>query len=246
MGALSKGKLIFDPADTGDSDNIGAYLRAGSDGDLISSTLIGGKECLDVNVVGDADDGIFAEDAASANGDKGQFVLAVRQDSLASIVGADGDYAAFKLDARGGLWSVPVGSVADDAVDTENPVKVGSRAISGALAAVASGDRADLLSDLYRRVFVNDAPNVALTQTTVAVGTLAVALPTTAAAGRREIMVNNRSNNPVYIGGSGVTTAAGQEIPKGATLGPIRLGQAVPLYAIAGSAGNDVIVTETA
>jgi hypothetical protein len=307
MGSsLTKDRLIFDPADLVESDQIGAFLRAGSDGDLLTSTLIGSKEALDVNLVGGADSGIFAEDDAHVSGDKGQFVLAVRndastsmvsddgdyaplqvdaqgrllvaadisivtgaekaedsahasgdigqyvlavrQDSLSSSVSADGDYASFKLDSRGGLWSVPVGTVADDAADNERPVKVGSRAVSGALSAVQTGDRADLLSDLYRRVWINDSPNIAVASAEVAVGLTEVALPTSALAGRRRLTVQNLSNNDIYVGPTGVTTSGatkGLRVAKGSTLN-LELGQNVTLYGIAGSAGNNVVVFEQA
>lgn len=303
MGALTKDRLIFDPSDSGDSDNMGAYLRAGSDGDLLSSTLIGGKEALDVNVVGGADSGIFPEDSAHASGDNGQFVLAVRadaegslvgadgdyaplqvdasgrlrvvadldttnlaekaedsahssadigdyvlavrQDTLASSTSADGDYASFKVNSRGGLWAVPVGTVADDAADSENPVKVGGRAISGALAAIANNDRSDLAMDLYRRVWVNDSPNIAFASTAVTVGATEVALPTAALAGRREIFVQNLSSNDIYVGPTGVTTSSGLRVAKGATL-TMKAGQNIALYGIAAGAGNEVRVFETA
>lgn len=44
-----KGKLVFDTANLGDSDSMGAYLRS-SDGTLITHTNVGGKDALDVNV----------------------------------------------------------------------------------------------------------------------------------------------------------------------------------------------------
>lgn len=306
MGALTKDRLIFDPADLAESDNIGTYLRAGSDGDLITSTLIGSKEALDVNLVGGADSGIFPEDSAHVSADAGQFILAVRndtegslvsadgdyaplqvdalgrlrvyadlstatsaekleddahvsgdvgsfslavrQDTLASSVSADGDYAAFKLDARGGLWTVPVGSVDDDAADTENPVKVGSKAPSGALAAVsATGDRANVISDMYRRIYINDSPNIAVLGGAVVVGNVtAVALPTTALAGRRRAFIQNLGSNDIYVGASGVTTATGMRVAKGATLS-MEIGQNVDVYAIASSgASNDVRILEVA
>src|SRR6266508_1794893 len=49
-----------------------------------------------------------------------------------------------------------VGNVADDAVDSGNPVKVGARAVDPAAipAAVSAADRADLISDLSRRLIV--------------------------------------------------------------------------------------------
>lgn len=288
---IGKDKLIFDPSATADSDNAGAYLRAGTDGDLISSTNIGGKEALDVNVVGGADSGIFAEDSAHASGANGQFilavrrdadtsmvdadgdyaplqvdengrlkvvadieiangadkaedsahasadigsyVLAVRQDALAASVDTDGDYASFKLNSRGALWSVPVGTVADDAVDNENPIKIGSRALAGPLAAVASGDRADAISDLYRRLYVNTSANIAISAEAVSIDdTAGGTLIATALGGRRTIMVKNKGNKPIYLGATGVTAAAGFEVAAGATIS-VDLGQNVDLYAIA-------------
>lgn len=303
-GSLTKDRLIFDPADTVESDNIGAYVRAGSDGDLVSSTNVGGKEGLDVNLINTAELGLYAEDSAHVSADPGQFVLAVRndtegslvsadgdyaplqvdasgrlrviadldvtnlsekaedsahvsadvgnfvlavrQDSLASSVSADGDYGAFKLNADGALWVAPVGNVADDAADSGNPVKVGSRAVSGALAAVsATGDRADLLSDMYRRVWINDSPNIGAASVAVTVGATEVALPTTALAGRRRMMIQNVSSNDIYVGPTGVTTSSGLRVSKGSTLS-IEIGEDVLLYGIAGSAGNSVRVFELA
>lgn len=47
---FSKEKLVFDPAAAGETDNVGAYLRA-SDGTLLTHTDVGGKKALDANVV---------------------------------------------------------------------------------------------------------------------------------------------------------------------------------------------------
>lgn len=44
------------------------------------------------------------EDAAHSSGDVGSYVLAVRQDTLANSVSADGDYASFKVDSVGALY----------------------------------------------------------------------------------------------------------------------------------------------
>lgn len=289
LSTFSVDKLVFDPTAPNDTNNVGSYLRAGTDGDQISSTNIGGKEALDVNLVGGADSGIFAEDSAHTSGDKGQFilavrhdadtslvdtdgdyaplqidnlgrlkvaadisvvngfekvedaasadgdvggfVLAVRQDTLASSVSTDGDYAAFKLDARGAQWVAPVGTVADGSADNERPVKVGSRALAGPLAPTASGNRADMISDLYRRLYVNTSANVAILAAAASVtdtaGIIAAAL-----GGRRTIMVSNRGNKPIYIGSAAVTAAAGFIVSAGATIS-VDLGQNVDLYAIA-------------
>lgn len=185
------------------------------------------------------------EDAAHSSGDTGSFVLAVRQDTLASSVSADGDYAAFKLNDRGGMWTVPVGTVADDAADTENPVKVGSRSIDGVLSAVsADDDRADAISDKYRRIYVNDGANIAMENQAVTVGTTAAILIASNLGGRRSVIIQNLGSRPIYLGKDAtVTTANGLCIaPRGNI--PMNLGEDVDIFAISPAAGQDVRVLE--
>lgn len=45
--------------------------------------------------------GTYAEDAAAATGDRGIFVLGVRNDTLSSVTSADGDYSSFVLGPSG-------------------------------------------------------------------------------------------------------------------------------------------------
>ena len=187
----------------------------------------------------------YAEDSAHASGDIGDFVLSVRQDTLASSTSADGDYAAFKVNSRGGLWTVPVGTVADDAADSENPVKVGSRAETGALAAVSDGDRADLLSDDYRRIWINSSANVSVAQAAVSVTTTATALPATALVGRRTILLQNLDKDPIFIGGSGVTTSNGVRVAAGA-FWEGEVGDDVGIFGICAAGTADVRVLELA
>jgi hypothetical protein len=245
---ISKDRLIFDPADLTESDNMGAYLRAGSDGDLITSTLISGKESLDVHIVGDGDSGIYAEDVAHVSGDKGVFMLAV-QTAAQGALANDGDYTALQVDSSGRLRCLTdidlVGDLtADDDADNEDPLKVGTRAVSS-LSTVSANDKANMVSDLHRRLRVNIAAQVGTLAQSVTVGTTAVALPAAALAGRVRILVQNVSNNDIYVGDSGVTTASGVRIGKGASLS-FDLGQGSALYAIAGAAGNDIRVLEAA
>jgi hypothetical protein len=53
------------------------------------------------------DDIVVAEDAAHGSGDKGVMPLAVRNDDLAALAGADGDYAPPQVDAQGALYVNP-------------------------------------------------------------------------------------------------------------------------------------------
>lgn len=56
----------------------------------------------DISVVNGSDK---AEDSAHVSADIGTYILAVRQDTLANSVSADGDYASLKVDATGALYT---------------------------------------------------------------------------------------------------------------------------------------------
>jgi len=295
MGALTKDRLIFDPSDSADSDNIGAYLRAGSDGDLLSSTNVSGKEGLDINIinasvtvtatdfdirdlthvsdsvkVGDGTDflGINSDGSIISRISDGTDTLAVNADgSINSVVSATdldirdlthvsdsvkvGDGTDFlSVNADGSInVNLTDDGVADDAADSGNPLKVGGKAYASLSAdPVDDGDRANLAQDIYRRVYIHDGAHMSVASAKVTVGATAVALPTSALAGRTRIMIQNISSNPVWIGPSGVTTSGattGILVSKSSTLS-LEAGENVALYAIAAGAGNDVVVFEMA
>jgi hypothetical protein len=247
MSAMGKDKLIYDPALVSESDNVGAYLKDGA-GNALTSTTVGAKQALDVNVVNGPDDAIYAEDTASADGDDLMAVAVVREDTLAVSTSATGDYTWLKSNDVGALWVAPIGNVADDAADSGNPLKMGSRSSWGALTAIsADDDRADLISDKYRRIYINDSPNIGVEQNTVSVdNTAAVALPTTALDGRRRMIIQNLGARQIFIGASDVATTDGLRIAAGATL-TLEVGPDVAVYAISGSAvASDVRVFELA
>lgn len=117
-------RLVFDVTDANTqaaSSNVGAWLRAGVDGDLIDSTTgslhvivtaalpagtnnIGDVDVLSV-IPGTAANNLGkAEDAAHTTGDVGVFNLAVRSDTAASTGTTDGDYSALITSSTGRLW----------------------------------------------------------------------------------------------------------------------------------------------
>lgn len=162
-----------------------------------------------------------------------------------------------RLTTTGGALDVEVASavdvnlldlVADDAADAGGSLKAGSRAVDGALTAVsASDDRADLLSDMYRRVYVNTSPNIAAQLSSAAVTTSAVQIAPTALGGRTRILVQNLSNQEIYIGPDNtVTVGTGIEVRKNGAL-ELPWGEDVPIWAI-GDTGitADVRVLEVA
>lgn len=213
-----------------------------------------GRLKVESQVTVEPSDAEYAEDSAHASGNVGLHMLAVRQDTLASSVSADGDYGSLKLNADGRLYvdASVSGDVADDAADSGNPLKVGSRAVDGALAAVsASSDRADLISDLYRRVWVNDAPNISQAVSREQVTNTAAELVSAPLAGRKRIMVQNRGSKDVYLGDDNTVTAddaatGGIRVAKGASL-ELPWGEDLDLWVIAPDAGpHSVFIMEIA
>lgn len=141
-------------------------------------------------------------------------------------------------------------AVADDAVDSGNPMKVGSRAAFGSLLAAISttGDRADLISDDYRRIWVNMAPNAGGSNAAVAVDTTVGGVPlfATPLAGRQRVTVQNLSaNKAIYLGFGTVSAANGIRVAGGATWTEM-LGKNQVLKAIAESGSQDVRVLQLA
>jgi len=125
-----------------------------------------------------------AEDAVHATGDVGVMALAVRQDSEASLVSASGDYSPLSVDSTGKLRSNVSGSVAHDAVDAGNPVKIGGKASSSAPADVATGDRVDAYFDLKGRLKVDGS------DVTQPVSAASLPLPTGAATSANQTTAN--------------------------------------------------------
>lgn len=281
MSNVAKGKLYFDVTDLPDSDQVASFLYD-SLGNALTSTLVSGKQALDVNLVNsitvNADlNGIYNV-GTNPNPDNVGIVRYARnaapglpQQTFLSTGGspsADGivsanvfgdDSIAFNMGYNGTTWDrllstsgqlqvLPNGNVADDGVDTGNPVKVGSRAISGALPAISTtGDRADLLSDMYRRLYINDSPNIAAANVSVTVDTTAggIALPTSALAGRRRMLIQNKGNKSIFVGQGTVTSANGLEVTSGSTMS-LEIGQNIALKAIAASGSQDTRVFELA
>lgn len=199
---LSKDKLIYDSTTPSDGDSVAAFLRTGTS--ALTSTIAGS---LDVNVTNltaadvDIRDLVFATDKVDVGG---------------SVVALD----AGTLAALENITVIAAGNVADDAIDSGNPFKIGTRAVSGALAAVsASGDRADGISDLYRRLWVNNAPNIAGSNASVTVDDTAggIVIFTSVLAGRTRAIVKNMDNKPLYLGFGTVTVANGMPVEAGAS-----------------------------
>lgn len=275
---INKDKLIYDSSTPSDGDSVAAFLRTG--GGALTSTNVGGKEGLDVNILNgitiDAD-GVYHA-VNNANPDNIGVIGHVRaaspgdaQQTLRLTGGSPGaddldpanihalDVSSFLHGWDGSAWDrvgitdgalnvTALGNVGDDDADAGNPVKVGSRAVSGALTALsATNDRADLLSDLYRRVWVNTAPNVGGSNAAVTVDETVggVALFASPLAGRRFVEIQNLGNKAIFVGFGTVTTANGTRIAAGATMHQ-ELGPDLDLKAISESGSVNCRVLQLA
>lgn len=230
MSSMSLDKIVA--AD----QSIASWTKDGA-GTAITSTANGGDTGLDVNLI-NTSIAVTATDLDIRD-------LTHVSDSVK--IGDGTDFLAVNADGSINVNLTDDG-VADDSDDSgTNPFKVGSRSYFGsALAAISTtGDRADLLSDKYRRVFINDAPQIGLNAESVTVGVTEVALPTTALAGRTRLMVQNLGSNDVFIGPTGLAVGDGLKVNKNQTIF-LEAGDQIALFGIASGAGNDVRVLELA
>jgi hypothetical protein len=141
------------------------------------------------------------------------------------------------------------GDILDDDPDAgAKSIKVGSRSEWGALSALsADGDRGDLISDKYRRVYVNNGSNIAMRAAAVTAGVAQVELKSGGSRleGRRLLMVQNLSGKEVYIGETGVTSSSGIVLAARASMS-LDVGQDVAVFCLGSAAGLNLRVLELA
>lgn len=123
---------------------IGCYASASpqtalaGEGDyVLPKTNLGGAMYVDVNINGQVNNGnglLKFEDGAAADSHAGVAGLSVRQDTLSSSTGTDGDYGFTKQDASGSLWVQGATSSIFRSIDldeTEEDVNTAATRLSG-------------------------------------------------------------------------------------------------------------------
>lgn len=222
---ISVGGLLeikANPASVADGASIVSYT-ADAAGTLITSTLVSGKQSMDVNVTqsalpaGAATEATLAAiladfaaisstfGAAYASGNAmAKSGVAVRNDAGGPLVAATGEYSPLSLDATGALR------------------------ISGT-------------------VLATDSVNTVLQQA-LPVGITAVLLPTVALAGRTSLMIQNTGTKTVFIGSTTVTSTGATKgifLEKGGFLS-IDASATCAVYAVATAVGGEVTILEAA
>lgn len=142
-----------------------------------------------------------AEDAVAANGDTGVAALAVRQDTLASSVSNDGDYATLKVDSLGALWVRMAGmtTIALSGSTRGRPIQIAATATPGTLLHTATTTAGQI-----------DKVYIDLTNTSASAVTVTIEFGTTGAGAEMDIIVpanaTVRAVDGAVIGGAATDT----------------------------------------
>lgn len=257
--SLNKFRINFDPTTPTTGDKIGAQalgLRAGVSQSIGSKDNSGVEELrihdLDLNAKIAAVS--FVESAIYAGGETGLFILAKQTATEGALV-SNGDWSPLQTDPSGRLRVVAdldfSSGVADDAVDAENPIKVGSHVytqVSVLPAISADGDKANLGSDLYRRVYMNDTYGVGwvVAQVIVPATVNGIQLDLAKQAGRKQIEIQNDTEKDIFIyPTNAVTITNGYVVPK-KTEKVLKMGEALNVFAITATGTATVNVLQAA
>ena len=88
-------------------------LRGYSADEVLNKVLNTSNDSIQVDIVAGAE---YAEDSGHTSTDTGNFVLGVRNDTLAALGGTDGDYVPFQMNATGALYVEISSGGGEDAV----------------------------------------------------------------------------------------------------------------------------------
>lgn len=110
----------------------------------------------------------------------------------------------------------------------------------------ADGDYSPQTLDNKARLHVNGSHNIAWQTSVTPVGVTAVELCATPLSGRKTVLIVNNGTKSIFLGESNaVTTSSGIEIPQHASM-EFEFGEILDIWAISGTAGQDVRVMEAA
>lgn len=234
-------RLDFDTAAPDDSANVGAYLRS-SAGALLTSTLVGSDEALDVNIVQTVALTVSATDLDIRDLSAAQDNVAISDGTDTLEVNADG---SINITDNGGSLTVDATQLdIDDLNATDDAVAAWAHDGTGN-AITSTGGALDIniaSSDIELDV-EDDLADTAIASASETVTTTSGALNTSDLTNRRFIWIYNNGNKTVFIGPSGVATSDGFPLFKGSLL-EARIGPNVAIHAVAASGSQDVRVLQ--
>lgn len=263
---ISKDILVFDTTDANtiaDSDHVGAHTLSGSGalidsetinaverlsvdstlkdglGSALTSTLVGGKQALDVYIA----EGINVEVDLDAADDS---VAAYLNDGAGNAIGSTG--GAIHVSDAGGSLTV-------DATDLDiRDLVAATDSVTSYLADGAGTLLTSTLIGAKQSLDVNvvEAFDAALAQTAIAHAQKPIAVDDTAEsvvasalANRKYLLIRNNGNRKMYIGGAGVDSASGFPLSPG-SVAELRAGALVDVQVAGVAAGSDIRTLELA
>lgn len=134
---------------TKDDDSVLVYANTAKDGSGTDYVpLIDSDGHLQVDILSGGGGGTqYAVDAAAGGTDTGTLSLSVRDDALATLTPADGDYVQTRTNNRGALWIKPDGDVSID--DGGNSITVDNSGITTIAGAVSGSEmQVDVVASL--------------------------------------------------------------------------------------------------
>lgn len=230
MSGIGTDRLIFDPADTTGSSNVGAYLRS-SDGTLLTHTNANAKQALDVYLQGGEPLSVTFDDPVKYLLDG--VLTSVEEDT---VTPANSTPLPVKLISAGGEINVTAGDINVQLSHTGanfDSTRVGDGTTTWDFDADGKGEV------VLRADSSVNSQSVTVTDTSAAIlsGTLAK---------RKWVEIQNQGNKEIYLGASGVAVGTGIRISRGGYWKG-EVGPSVALHAVAPSGASvDVAVVEFA
>jgi hypothetical protein len=214
-------RLVFDVTDADTrtaSANTGAWVRAGTDGDLIGSQTVAASEWLQ------AASALFDGAGTALT----STLLSGKQSLDVNVANASIAVTATNLDVR-------------DLLHTQDSVRLGDGTSFYTSTTVGPDIGLDV-NIINAAITTSDAAlaNTAVSHEANSIGFAAEEdLVTAPLAARKYLFTYNNGNKPVYLGTTGVTTATGFPMAPGVGL-EFRIGAAIDLQAISLTSAQDV------
>lgn len=245
-----KEQLVFNTSATSDSDNVGSYMRAGSNGDLIGDQTISTTKWLQVAAA------VFDGSGNAITSTSNALDVNIKNDTFQVDVGVP-DGSVF---TAGSSIEQPVGGFFATSYTALTTGHTGAFAMTAyrAMATSLQDQAGNYLGITAGALNVNVSSQVgaspfivsdaALASTALATSQVTATgtagkIPATALANRKYLFLQNLGNQSIYIGTSGVTTANGYRVPSGSSI-ELRLGAAVDIYSITGGSSQAVASLE--
>ena len=180
-------------------------LRGYSADEVLNKVLNTSNDSIQVDIVAGAE---YAEDSGHTTEDTGQFVLGVRNDTLGTLGGTNGDYVPFQMNASGALYVEVASSSVDDSIFVDNAgFTLTTSKVNVAGGVYQSSTPGTLNDNDAGAILLNSTAGqmVELMASSAAIGSVSVS---NLLADGHAVTIDNLASNEVYVRGSGTAGTA--------------------------------------